>query len=205
MNKNLKDEYTFLLEKLTINLISQLEWRENQNKLKQNNRKGVVYVINQVGTNNYKIGISTNYQERFKHFSVKLPFDIQETAVYETDEFITLEKQLHEYFADKRLNNSEFFELNQEDLEQIPKIINGETDDSQSDDTDTVEEAKKAIIEYGKASTSFLQRKLRIGYARASRVMDLLEEEGFIGESNGARPREILVNSDNHIPPLTTP
>ena len=53
-------------------------------------------------------------------------------------------------------------------------------------------DAKAAVIEAGKASTSYLQRKLRIGYGRAARLVDLLEENGVIGAADGARPREIL-------------
>jgi len=59
-------------------------------------------------------------------------------------------------------------------------------------DDDMYEEARKTVIEAGKASTSFLQRKLRIGYARAARMVDMLEERGVIGPGDGARPREVL-------------
>jgi len=57
-----------------------------------------------------------------------------------------------------------------------------------------LEEAKDIILTSGKASASFLQRRLRVGYARAARLLDLLEERGIIGPSAGAKPREILVN-----------
>ena len=53
-------------------------------------------------------------------------------------------------------------------------------------------DAKQAVLEAGKASTSYLQRKLRIGYSRAARLIDLLEENGVIGPQDGARPREIV-------------
>jgi S-DNA-T family DNA segregation ATPase FtsK/SpoIIIE len=48
------------------------------------------------------------------------------------------------------------------------------------------------VIEAGKASTSYLQRKLRIGYSRAARLMDMMEERGVIGPADGSAPREIL-------------
>jgi len=51
--------------------------------------------------------------------------------------------------------------------------------------------AKSLVIEAGKASASFLQRKLRIGYARAARLIDMLEERGVVGPAKGAKPREI--------------
>lgn len=53
-------------------------------------------------------------------------------------------------------------------------------------------EAKEEIIRAGKASASLLQRRLKVGYARAARILDLLEQEGFIGPADGAKPREIL-------------
>ncbi|MFH0828742.1 MAG: DNA translocase FtsK 4TM domain-containing protein [Candidatus Kerfeldbacteria bacterium] len=55
-------------------------------------------------------------------------------------------------------------------------------------------EAKDLILRSGKASASFLQRRLRIGYARAARILDLLEERGIIGPGEGAKPREILIS-----------
>jgi S-DNA-T family DNA segregation ATPase FtsK/SpoIIIE len=55
------------------------------------------------------------------------------------------------------------------------------------------EEAKQIVIQSGKASSSLLQRRLRIGYSRAARLIDMLEERGIIGEADGAKPREILV------------
>lgn len=66
------------------------------------------------------------------------------------------------------------------------------------DDDDLFEEAKQAVTEAGKASTSYLQRKLRIGYSRAARLMDILEERGVIGPQDGSKPREVLgVSSGN--------
>jgi len=52
-------------------------------------------------------------------------------------------------------------------------------------------DAKQAVIEAGKASTSYIQRKLRIGYSRAARLLDMLEERGVIGPADGSRPREV--------------
>ena len=55
------------------------------------------------------------------------------------------------------------------------------------------EEAKKIVIEAKKASASFLQRRLRIGYARAARLLDMLEERRIIGPGEGAKPREVYL------------
>ena len=65
-----------------------------------------------------------------------------------------------------------------------------ESGDDQDDEL--YAEAKKTIIEAGKASTSYLQRKLGIGYARAAKLMDILEEKGVIGAADGAKPRNVI-------------
>ncbi len=59
-------------------------------------------------------------------------------------------------------------------------------------DDDLYEEAREVVISTGKASTSFLQRKLGVGYARAARLIDILEEKGVVGPGNGAKPREVI-------------
>lgn len=59
---------------------------------------------------------------------------------------------------------------------------------------DLYEEAKRIVMEAGKASSSLLQRRLRVGYARAARLIDMLEEQGIIGPGEGAKPREILAS-----------
>jgi DNA segregation ATPase FtsK/SpoIIIE, S-DNA-T family len=71
-------------------------------------------------------------------------------------------------------------------------------DDANDDDNDDelYEDAKQAVIEAGKASTSYIQRKLRIGYSRAASLIDTLETRGVVGPADGARPREILIGRD---------
>jgi S-DNA-T family DNA segregation ATPase FtsK/SpoIIIE len=66
-----------------------------------------------------------------------------------------------------------------------------ESGDDDADD-DLYEEAKDLVMKSGKASTSYMQRKLSIGYGRAARLMDILEEKGVIGPSNGSKPREVI-------------
>jgi len=53
----------------------------------------------------------------------------------------------------------------------------------------------RVVIENRKASTSLLQRRLRIGYGRAARLIETMEEQGIVGPADGSRPREVLVNS----------
>jgi S-DNA-T family DNA segregation ATPase FtsK/SpoIIIE len=58
------------------------------------------------------------------------------------------------------------------------------------------EEAKKIVIQAGKASSSLLQRRLRVGYSRAARLIDMLEENGIIGPADGAKPREVYAGKE---------
>jgi len=64
--------------------------------------------------------------------------------------------------------------------------------DEEDVDDDMYQQARQAVVENQKASTSFLQRKLRIGYARAARIVDLLEQRGVIGPGDGAKAREVI-------------
>ena len=66
--------------------------------------------------------------------------------------------------------------------------------DSGSDDA-LYEEAVNLVVNTGKASASVLQRRLSVGYARAARLIDTMEEQGIVGPANGARPREVLIDS----------
>jgi len=59
------------------------------------------------------------------------------------------------------------------------------------DDDELFEAARQAVLEAGKASASYLQRKLKVGYARAARLIDMLEERGVVGPGEGAKPREV--------------
>ena len=62
-------------------------------------------------------------------------------------------------------------------------------------DDDMFKDAVGVVVENRKASTSLLQRRLRIGYGRAARLMEQMEEQGIIGQADGSRPREVLVSS----------
>ncbi len=68
------------------------------------------------------------------------------------------------------------------------------------EDDGLIEQALEIIRQTRRASTSSLQRRLRIGYTRAARIMDLLEERGVVGPAQGSDPREILVDLDGDIP-----
>jgi len=68
------------------------------------------------------------------------------------------------------------------------------------DDEDPLyEEAKRTVIEMRRASASLLQRKLKIGYARAARLIDILEAKGVVGPADGAKPREVYIKEEEEI------
>src|SRR6202012_5003505 len=66
-------------------------------------------------------------------------------------------------------------------------------------DDDMFQDAVRVVIENKKASTSLLQRRLRIGYGRAARLIEEMEEQGIIGQADGSRPREVLVSSMDQV------
>ena len=87
--------------------------------------------------------------------------------------------------------------------EDIIEHINSAADSSSSgshDGNDDVDEllndAINIVVEFQQASTSFIQRKLRVGFNRASRIMDELEERNIISEKDGSRPRQVLVTKE---------
>lgn len=84
--------------------------------------------------------------------------------------------------------------------EKIEKPSSDLPDVDTGEDDEILEQAIEVIRQTKRASTSSLQRRLRIGYTRAARVMDLLEERGMIGPPDGAGPREILIDLDGEIP-----
>jgi S-DNA-T family DNA segregation ATPase FtsK/SpoIIIE len=88
-----------------------------------------------------------------------------------------------------------FLETPQEEREQR---IDGETGEEISgDENDPLfNDAVRLVIEFGKASTSLLQRRLRIGYGRAAHLIDLMERDGIVGAADGPKPREVLKRPD---------
>ncbi|MDP3763649.1 MAG: DNA translocase FtsK, partial [bacterium] len=66
-------------------------------------------------------------------------------------------------------------------------------------DDELYADAKEVVIRAEKASASLLQRRLKVGYARAARLLDILEEKGIIGPGDGAKPREVYVRPDGTV------
>jgi S-DNA-T family DNA segregation ATPase FtsK/SpoIIIE len=80
---------------------------------------------------------------------------------------------------------------------QSPDRIDFDSIEASEQEDSLYDEAKKIVLQSGKASSSLLQRRLRVGYSRAARLVDMLEERGIIGAADGAKPREILVSRDD--------
>lgn len=76
------------------------------------------------------------------------------------------------------------------ELNAIPGVGEAHSD---IQDEEELPDAVRTVIESGKASTSLLQRRLRVGYAKASRLMDIMEQKGYVGPADGAKPRTVLI------------
>jgi DNA segregation ATPase FtsK/SpoIIIE, S-DNA-T family len=72
----------------------------------------------------------------------------------------------------------------------------GEGSAGDGDNDELFQDAVRIVLEYGKASTSLLQRRLRIGYGRAAHLIDLMERDGIVGAADGPKPREVLKRPD---------
>ena len=99
-----------------------------------------------------------------------------------------------------------------DEVVSIPVVLGGGKNSSavvdyggSDPDDDMFKDAVRVVIEARKASTSLLQRRLRIGYGRAARVMEEMEEQGIIGAADGSRPREVLVSSLDDVFGATAP
>ena len=76
-----------------------------------------------------------------------------------------------------------------------PATVEGEPGEAEVDD-ELYQDAIRVVCEAGRASTSTLQRRLRIGYGRAARLIDLMEKDGIVGPADGTKPREVLKKKD---------
>jgi len=72
----------------------------------------------------------------------------------------------------------------------------GDGAEGEAEHDELYEDAVRLVLDFGKASTSLLQRRLRIGYGRAAHLIDLMERDGIVGPADGPKPREILKRPD---------
>jgi S-DNA-T family DNA segregation ATPase FtsK/SpoIIIE len=110
----------------------------------------------------------------------------------------------------KENNSSEYDDQIISDIERLSAKEKGkgsassENYDGEPDVDEMFEEAVNVVLEQGGASTSMLQRKLRLGYARAARIIDEMEDAGIIGPSEGSKPRQILITKQQWLERITT-
>ncbi len=90
----------------------------------------------------------------------------------------------------------QFLEAPQEEREAAGGGSDVEGSAGGGEDDPLYQDAVKLVVEFGKASTSLLQRRLRIGYGRAAHLIDLMEQDGIVGAADGPKPREVLKRPD---------
>ena len=78
----------------------------------------------------------------------------------------------------------------------VNRTEKADTKDPERGTDELYDEAVRIVVEMGKASTSTLQRRLRIGYGRAARLLDIMEDDGIVGPPDGSKPREVLKRQD---------
>jgi len=111
------------------------------------------------------------------------------------------------YVSEKEVKKVASFIKEEGKLEEVSSILSQDLKDSLEESGEKIqtfsagedplyEEAKRIVIEAQKASSSLLQRRLRIGYARAARLIDILEERGIVGPADGAKPRQIYMETE---------
>ena len=102
-------------------------------------------------------------------------------------------------FIKNNSTNKELAEKNNEEVNlDFQQITSGDFGDSNSNEEDEMyDEAMNIVREAKKASASLLQRRLKIGYARAARLLDIMEANGAIGPGDGAKPREVFLGEES--------
>jgi len=122
---------------------------------------------------------------------ISAPIRIQSSFISE-EEVKNVVNYIHKNYADELPESG--IDFDKSESQERSEIF--DTLDNDEEEDDLYEEAKEIVVSAGKASTSYLQRKLRIGYSRAARIMDILEDHRVIGPAEGSKPREILIGSD---------
>jgi S-DNA-T family DNA segregation ATPase FtsK/SpoIIIE len=86
-------------------------------------------------------------------------------------------------------------------VEEVTETVSPETAEAENAEADEkYDEAVALVTRTRQASISMVQRHLRIGYNRAARIIEMMEKEGVVGPSDGAKPREVLVGSYDNLP-----
>ena len=111
-------------------------------------------------------------------------------GAFVTDEEI---KSVVKFIIDN--NEGEISELSVTEPSELEGILSSPTSDD--DEDDMFHDALEVVMDSGKASASLLQRRLKVGYARAARLLDIMESKGIIGPGDGAKPREVFLSRED--------
>jgi len=110
------------------------------------------------------------------------------------------------YVSEKEINSVvEFVKRNQGEPNYLEEVTKNVEEKSGADgieylDDPKYDEAVRVVLSTGQASASYLQRRLKLGYSRAARLIEIMEANGVVGPSQGSKPREILVRADDYPP-----
>ncbi|MBM2817490.1 MAG: putative cell division FtsK/SpoIIIE [Parcubacteria group bacterium] len=131
--------------------------------------------------------------EMSKPVRLQSPF-ISETEVKKVVKYLT------DAYKDEIPSGINFTENNEKNIAFDSMFEN----ESLEDEDELYEKAREEVLKAGKGSTSYLQRRLGVGYSRAAKLIDLLEEKGVIGPANGSKPREVIGMENSIEKPLET-
>jgi DNA segregation ATPase FtsK/SpoIIIE, S-DNA-T family len=121
--------------------------------------------------------------------TVSDPFPIREQGAFVSEEEVEKAVEFVKTLGEPEYIDDEIF-IDDEDDDGGPSLFNDEDDDP------LYEKALEIVLQQGKASASYIQRRLKIGYNRASRLVELMEDKGIVGPANGSKPRDIVRNPE---------
>ncbi|MBI1978392.1 MAG: DNA translocase FtsK [Candidatus Omnitrophica bacterium] len=112
------------------------------------------------------------------------------------------------FITDEEISTTVQFIKSQQGPQYLPEVeaaTNGKTGIGNMEKDELYDDAVRVVLETKQASVSVLQRKLRLGYGRAARIIDMMEEEGIVGPYQGSKPREILVDRVEEVSEPSSP
>ena len=133
----------------------------------------------------------------------------QERACYAKDDFEATPTQSERARANLEMGDTELMEGGGDTGRLAVRgragtLPSAPGDVDQFTDGELFDMALRLILESRKASVSYIQRRMKIGYARAGRIMDMLEEQGIVGPYQGSKPRDLLVDPTEYLAELSS-
>ncbi len=125
-------------------------------------------------------------------------FPIREQGAYVSEEEVEKAVEYLRTLGEPEYIDDEIF-IDDEDEDGEPSLFGDEDDDP------LFEKALEIVLQQGKASASYIQRRLKIGYNRASRLVELMETKGIVGPAKGSKPRDIMHNPETMGRPMSPP